>query len=147
MKSWMIVTLLTLAPLAAQANAEVAVNQTDGAVNAQPHGYKDITVDDLKSWIDEGKKITIVDARGKQYFDGNLLPNAKSILPEATDADIQAALPEKDAVIIVYCSNLQCPAGATLADRLVKMGYTNVYKMPSGISEWMKKGFPTVKHS
>jgi rhodanese-related sulfurtransferase len=155
MKSWMIATLLTFAPLAAvHANAEIAVcstevaaMHTDVTVNAPQHGYKELSADQLKAWYDEGKKIVVVDARGKKYFDGNLLPNSKSILPEATDAEIQATLPEKDAVIVVYCSNLQCPAGGMLADRLVKMGYTHVYKLPTGIADWMQKGFPTVKHS
>ncbi len=114
-------------------------------VKMQNHAYKEIHADQLKGWFDQGKTFVVVDARGDAYFDGNLLPNAKRLTSEASDAEIQAMLPNKDAIIVVYCSNVQCPAGGWLADRLVKMGYTNVYKYPEGIDDWMKKGYSTTK--
>jgi rhodanese-related sulfurtransferase len=63
----------------------------------------------------------------------------------ASEKDVQAAIPSKDSLVIVYCSSLACPASKSLADRLVAEGYTNVYKYPEGLQEWMRKGFPVHK--
>ena len=52
--------------------------------------------------------------------------------------------PEKDknSEIITYCWNKDCTAGATLANRLVALGYTNVKHYKGGIVEWKENKKP-----
>lgn len=84
--------------------------------------------------------VMIVDARDLKTDDGKRIPGAKAIPFDATIVNITANLPDKQAMIIVYCSNTRCPKGGLLADRLVRMGYKNVWNYPGGIEEWEKSG-------
>lgn len=89
--------------------------------------------------------MVVLDARSKDYLDGNLLPHAKWVSHDASLEEISAAIPSKDTLVIVYCSNTRCPAGEWLAEKLVTLGYNKVYKYPEGIEEWMAKGYPVDK--
>ncbi|MBA3957730.1 MAG: rhodanese-like domain-containing protein [Parachlamydiaceae bacterium] len=140
MKSWILASLLMIAPLAAH-HGNHDDHDDNGA--GQTHGYTTIHTDELKGWYDQGKAFILIDARSKPYFEGTLLPKAKWVPADASDADIKAALPSKETTVVVYCSGTECPASKWLADRLVKLGYTNVYKYPEGLSEWISKGYPT----
>jgi rhodanese-related sulfurtransferase len=120
------------------------------AVNAAPttkesHSYSEIHTKELKTWIDQGKSITLIDSRSKPYFDKNVIPNAKWVSYEVTDKELNDALPSKDATIVVYCWSVNCPASKYMADRLTAAGYKNVYKYPEGLYEWIQNKYPTQK--
>jgi rhodanese-related sulfurtransferase len=104
-----------------------------------------VAADTLKDWLDRGKTVVILDARTKEYDDGNRLPGAKSLPYDAKDEEIRQIVPSKESLLVVYCSNPRCPASKFLADRLVEMGYTNVFKYAEGISDWKSKGYPIDK--
>lgn len=114
-------------------------------VTEQTHGYTTIHAQELKSWYDQGKEMTVIDARSKPYFDGVLLPQAKWLSYDVSEKDLNTALPSKEALIVVYCSSTACPASKYLADRLVKSGYKNIYKYPEGLADWTQKNYPTTK--
>ncbi|MCE5315754.1 MAG: rhodanese-like domain-containing protein [Parachlamydia sp.] len=104
--------------------------------------YDVMHAEEIKAWMDGGKTIVILDARTKEFDDGNRLPGAKFMPYTAPDKDIQAAIPSHDTPVIVYCSNGHCPASKFLADRLLDLGYTKIYKYPEGIADWTKRGYP-----
>lgn len=104
--------------------------------------YHTIHTKELKNWIDSGKPIQIVDARPKKYDKGEVIVGAKFLPFDSTEAKITATLPDKDAVIVVYCASIKCPASGNLAKKLVSMGYTHIYKYPEGITEWMDRNYP-----
>lgn len=87
----------------------------------------------------------IVDARTAKYDDGKRIPGALSVPADATPEQIAAALPDKSAKIVVYCTSPKCPASAMLAKTLVKHGYTAVHKYPDGIEGWVAAGKPTTQ--
>jgi|694.fasta_scaffold02776_11 rhodanese-related sulfurtransferase len=132
MLSKLFIFLLSIVPLVAYAHSHHKTHQQ-------------VDVDQLKSWYDQKKPMVVLDARSKPYFDGVLLPNAKWVPAEATDAEIEAAVPSKDSLIVVYCYGLKCPASGWLYDKLVKLGYKNIYEFRGGIEEWIQKGYPTTK--
>lgn len=80
-----------------------------------------------------------IDARGIQADDGKRIPSAKAIPFDAPENIIKANLVDKQAMIIVYCANTQCNESNRLIERLLKMGYINVWKYLEGIEEWEKK--------
>jgi len=84
----------------------------------------------------------LIDARSDEYFDGKLIPGARHLAAESSEAEIQKVLPDKDSLIVVYCAGVMCPASQTLAGRLVDMGYTNVMDYHGGIKEWMAHNKP-----
>lgn len=94
---------------------------------------------ELKSYVDSGTAI-LLDARSVKYDDGFRIPGAKSLNSSSTAEEIASVIPSKDALIITYCSNLQCPASQRLADHLKKLGYSNVKEYPEGIAGWREAG-------
>jgi len=85
--------------------------------------------------------MTIVDARSGKYDDGRRIPGAQQLAPDAKEEDIAKALPDKNAMIVVYCASIKCPASAELAKRLIALGYTKVHRYPSGIEGWITAGY------
>jgi rhodanese-related sulfurtransferase len=89
--------------------------------------------------------VVVVDARTAKYDDGKRIPGAISVPADATPEQIVAALPDKNAKIVTYCSGPQCPASAKLAKTLVKHGYTGVHKYPDGLAGWVAAGKQTTQ--
>ncbi|QLH36409.1 MAG: rhodanese-like domain-containing protein [Parachlamydiaceae bacterium] len=139
MNAWILTGVLILGAFSFMLEAKQTQNQTES------HGYTVIHADELKSWYDQSKNMIVVDARSKQYFDGTLLPNAIWLPPDAPAEEIEKVIPSKNALVVVYCWSLACPASKWLADRLVAEGYTHIYKYPEGLQDWMQKGYPTTK--
>lgn len=139
MISTILATLLLTAPIATATPQETQIEQTAA------HAHKAIDTATLKSWYEQNKTMTVLDARSKEYFDGTLLPNAKWLSAESSSEEIQAALPSKESLIVVYCAGTKCPASGYLADNLAAMGYTNVYEYSEGMEGWMKKDILTTK--
>lgn len=94
----------------------------------------------LKSLIDSGVELTLVDARTGKFDDGRRISNALNLSPEAEVEEIQRVLKSKDAMIVSYCANLKCPASRQLASRLTALGYKHVLEYPQGIEGWVNEG-------
>ena len=127
-----------MSPNAAEASTKASSSKTSATVG---HGYKQISTEDLKSLIDSKKPVIVLDARKK--LSGGLLPGAKQLPYTADEKEVHKVLGStaKDAQIIVYCANIDCPVSKYLAENLVALGYTNVYKYPDGIAAWIQKGY------
>ena len=52
-------------------------------------------------------------------------------------------LPDKQAEIVVYCSNGPCQNSGIASRRLTALGYTNVRDYHEGKAEWISAGRPT----
>jgi len=75
----------------------------------------------------------ILDVRTQQEFDDQRIPGA-ILLPDYAVEDLAAeVLPDKNAVILVYCRAGRRSRSASNA--LVELGYTNVYDF-GGIDSW-----------
>jgi len=105
----------------------------------QAEGYKHIDLAAVKVAVAEGKTV-ILDARAGKWDDGKRIPGAKQLAPEEAVAKAATMIPAKDSRVIVYCTNLHCPASKHLAEALVKLGYTGVEKYPDGIEGWIAAG-------
>lgn len=126
--------LLATTPLAATAST---LPETAQSIHRQVHGEQ------LKSWYDQNKAMVVLDARSKPYFDGVLLPSATWLAAESSEKEIQAAIPAKNSLVVVYCAGIHCPASGWLYDKLASMGYENVYEYHEGLEDWINRGFPT----
>jgi rhodanese-related sulfurtransferase len=104
------------------------------------HEAKDITTPVLKSLLESGAPVVVLDARTGQYDDGRRIPGAKALSPEATAEQAAKLIPEKSSLVVVYCSNLQCPASRMLGKRLHDLGYENVLEYAFGIQGWADAG-------
>lgn len=99
----------------------------------------------LKSLIDSGVKMTLIDARTGKYDDGRRIANAINLGPDAKDEEIRNMLKSRDDLIVSYCVDLKCPAGGMLAARLRTLGYRHVLEYPQGIEGWVSEGNPVTQ--
>ncbi len=146
-KSTLIALGVILSPIAAPVSAFSANKHASHETHAQAKelAYKQINAKELKSWIDSGKQIQLIDARPKKFEGGDVIVGAKFLAYDSDEKAIARALPSKEAIIVTYCASTKCPASAYLSNQLVDLGYKNVYKYPGGIADWMAKDYPTQK--
>lgn len=109
---------------------------------AEKSGGEEAEIDTpaLKALLDSGVKVSVLDARSGKYDDGRRIPGARALSAKASEAEIAADVPDKKALIVTYCSNLQCPASSMLAGKLKTLGYENVIEYPHGIAGWADAG-------
>lgn len=100
-----------------------------------------ITRDELLALIDEDA-VTVVDALGGDYYVQQHLPGAVALVEADVDRLAASVLPDTSATIVTYCSNMTCPNSGRVAERLTRLGYTNVRKYEAGIQDWVEAGLP-----
>jgi len=84
--------------------------------------------------------VVLVDALPASYYDKAHLPGAINLVESDVEALAPKLLPNKDAAIATYCSNGACGNSQAVANRLEKLGYTNVRKYREGIQDWHAAG-------
>lgn len=94
--------------------------------------YQMITAEEAKLMMDDENAI-IIDVREEYEYNESHIPNAKLVPLGSIESDISNVIPEKDTVILVYCRSGN--RSKTAAEKLVSMGYTNVYEF-GGIIDW-----------
>lgn len=94
-----------------------------------------ITVSELKS----EKKIIILDSREEKEFNVSHIKNAKWVGYDKFDAKKTILnFKNKNDTIVVYCSI--GVRSETIASKLIKLGYKNVFNLYGGIFEWKNLG-------
>lgn len=104
-----------------------------GGGNRDNFGYEQITQDKAKEIMDSGVKYILIDARTESEFaDGHI--EGAILIPEYEIASrAEQELPDKDALILVYCRSGR--RSKIASEELVKLGYTNVKEF-GGIIDW-----------
>jgi rhodanese-related sulfurtransferase len=101
---------------------------------------KAITRDELKAKLDSDDGIRVVEALGPAYFEEAHLPGALNLPHDQVDKLAPRLIPDKDAEVIVYCSNLACQNSVIVSRRLIQLGYRNVYEYEAGKQDWIEAG-------
>ena len=96
---------------------------------------------ELHAKIAAGEELVIVDALPPMSYAHSHLPGAINLPPERVDPRSTRRIP-KDARIVVYCSGPDCDSSTETADRLVALGFTNVFHYPGGKNEWREHDLP-----
>jgi rhodanese-related sulfurtransferase len=95
--------------------------------------YRKISPQEAKQMLDKNPEIILVDVRNEDDYAEVRIPGSILIPKDVIEEKAAQALPDKDAVILVYCklgikSKPAC-------EMLIGMGYTNVYDM-GGMTDW-----------
>jgi len=119
-------------------------------------GYKVVTTQELKGWIDQKKDMLIVDTMPGDNFRKQHIPGAVNFEiqrhPELTEmndkmkADFEKLLgPDKERTIVFYCGFTDCERSHNAGMWAIRLGYKNVYRQPGGIMGWVEAGYPVEK--
>lgn len=103
-----------------------ACGQTEG------NAYHKIYAKQAKEMMDKGG-VTVVDVRTEAEYAEGHVPGAIVIPVESIGGEAPKELPDKDAVLLVYCRSGR--RSKTASDKLVALGYTAVYDF-GGIIDW-----------
>ncbi|MFL5342527.1 MAG: rhodanese-like domain-containing protein [Gemmataceae bacterium] len=109
-------------------------------VNDARKRVKETTVDAVKSRLDRGEKFILIDVREESEYAKDHLPGAVHLGKGVIERDIEAAVPDPNTELVLYCGGGY--RSALAADNLQKMGYTKVISMDGGIRGWRDKGYP-----
>jgi rhodanese-related sulfurtransferase len=122
------------------------MDHAEGFLNLVRDAKKRIKEEDVqttKKKLDAGEKMILVDVREESEWARGHIPNAVHLGKGIIERDIEKAIPEKGATVVLYCGGGF--RSALAAENLQKMGYTNVISMDGGWREWTQAGFPTIK--
>lgn len=110
-------------------------------VDEARRNIKEVSVDEVNARLTRGEKFHLVDVREESEFATGHLPGARHLSKGVIERDVEAAIPDPNAEIVLYCGGGF--RSALAADNLRKMGYTKVSSMDGGWREWNEKGFET----
>ncbi len=94
----------------------------------------------VKAMLDTERRFYLVDVREDSEWNAGHLPRAIHLGKGIVERDIETAIPDLDAEIVLYCGGGY--RSALAADHLQQMGYTNVWSMDGGIRLWRDAGYP-----
>ena len=98
---------------------------------------------ETKRRMEAGEKMILVDTREDNEWAKGHLPGAIHLGKGVIERDIEKAVPDKNALLVLYCGGGF--RSALAADNLQKMGYKNVISMDGGWRGWTEAGFPVEK--
>ena len=88
----------------------------------------------------EHEAVTAVDVNPRASWVKAHVPGALNLDPATyTESDLP---PDKDSMLVFYCSNVMCRKGPQAARRAVTMGYRHVHVMSAGINGWLSAALP-----
>lgn len=103
------------------------------AQNANEASYTQISMDEAVTMMEEETDYIILDVRRPDEFADKHIPNAINVPNETIGEDEIPELPNKDQIILVYCSSGNRSKQAS--KKLAALGYTKVYEF-GGINDW-----------
>lgn len=93
--------------------------------------YHKISAQEAKEMM-QSQDVIIVDVRTQAEYNEGYIENA-ILIPNESISEAPRELPDKDAIILVYCRSGKRSKEAS--DKLVSLGYTNIYDF-GGIIDW-----------
>ena len=109
-------------------------------VNDAKSRIRQNTPEDVMRKREAGEQFHLVDVREDNEWAKDHLPGAIHLGKGVIERDIESAVPDMGAKLVLYCGGGY--RSALAADNLQKMGYTNVISMDGGIRQWREKHFP-----
>ncbi len=109
-------------------------------VNDAKTRIKEIDIDGYLALQKASTAHTLVDTREDSEWANGHLPGAIHLCKGIIERDIEGRIPDKGALIVLYCGGGF--RSALAADNIQKMGYTNVISMDGGWRAWGERKLP-----
>jgi adenylyltransferase/sulfurtransferase len=104
---------------------------------------QEIGVQTAAKLLENGEPPVFLDVREREEWEEGHIPGALHIPRGSLESRVEAALPDRETPIVVYCASGARSAFA--AKTLEELGYTSVVNLAGGIVEWKRSGLPTVQ--
>lgn len=104
---------------------------------------KETDVLTVRARLANGERFHLIDTREDHEWAKGRLPGAVHMGRGVLERDIEKAIADKDAEIVLYCGGGF--RSALAAESLGKMGYRNVVSMDGGYRGWVESGGPVEK--
>ncbi len=99
---------------------------------------REVDVDKARARMKEGARL--IDVREDNEWERGHARGAEHMGRGVIERDIEGAVPEHDAELILYCGGGY--RSALAVDNHQRMGYTNVYSLAGGWRAWKDAGAP-----
>jgi len=122
---------------------ETAMEHSPGflkSVNDAKSRVRENTPEDVKRKQEAGESFYFVDVREDNEWQKGHATGAIHLGKGIIERDIEKAVPDHDAEIVLYCGGGF--RSALAGDALQKMGYKNVISMDGGWKRWRELGYP-----
>jgi len=96
----------------------------------------------LQAKLLRDEALVLVDTLPPSAYRKGHLPGAINILSDDILEQAPRCLPNRDAQIVVYCANGPCRRSERAAERLMRLGYSNVRDYHEGKADWVAAGLP-----
>ena len=120
---------------AEQVTSSDAPISSDSPSTTEPSAFAEVIVisqEEAKKMMDAGEVI-IVDVRREDEYSQGHIPNAILVPNETIETEAHTALPDKNAVYLIYCRSGRRSNEA--AHKLIALGYQHIYDF-GGILSW-----------
>ncbi len=104
--------------------------------------YSEIDTNVAKAIFDKKSQALFIDARPYGKFAGSSIVGAIGVPDTKFDAYAKFMPADKKAMLVTFCGGYACHKSHAIANKLVKMGYTNVKVYAAGFPEWKKAKYP-----
>lgn len=84
----------------------------------------------------------LVEALPERYFLDAHLPGAINIPHDTVEAQAPRLLPDLAEPVVVYCASAGCRNSDIAAERLTRLGYSEVRVYAGGKQDWVEAGMP-----
>ena len=109
-------------------------------VNAAKSRVRETTPEQVREKQEANESFHFVDVREESEWQRGHAAGAVHLGKGIIERDIEKAVPDHNAEIILYCGGGY--RSALAADALQEMGYTNVISMDGGWTRWRELGYP-----
>src|SRR5690349_1156282 len=104
---------------------------------------REVTIVDVERQRRAGETFELIDVREEEEWRRGHLPGARHLCKGVIERDIETAVPDRSARIVLYCGGGF--RSALAADNLQRMGYARVESMDGGWRAWTAAGLPVVQ--
>jgi rhodanese-related sulfurtransferase len=104
---------------------------------------RELTVADVERLRRSGEPFELIDVREEEEWRRGHVPGARHLCKGIIERDIETAVPDHAARLVLYCGGGF--RSALAADNLQRMGYTRVESMDGGWRAWTAAGLAVVR--
>jgi rhodanese-related sulfurtransferase len=103
---------------------------------------KAVSAEELKSRLDGGESLVVIDVREPDEWARGVIPGAHPVARGVLELSVDSKLP-RDATVVLYCAG---GGRSALAGRsLQEMGFSAVENLEGGFDAWARAGLPVVR--